>query len=64
MLFNGYRREGHQFDITVYNKLLFGWVAMVSFFNYIIIIIAKTALIGCFVGFDINIVLCAKMVFW
>ena len=30
VMFNGYRREGHQFNITVYNKLLFGWVEMVS----------------------------------
>ena len=30
VLFNGYRREGHQFDVNVYNKLLFGWAAIVS----------------------------------
>ena len=29
-VFNYYRREGHQFDAQVYNKLLFGWGQKVS----------------------------------
>ena len=33
VLFNGYRREGHQFDINAYNKLLFGWVLQVSIYT-------------------------------
>ena len=28
-LFNIYRREGHQFDVEVYNQLLFGWAEQV-----------------------------------
>lgn len=28
-LFNIYRREGHQFDVEVYNQLLFAWAEQV-----------------------------------
>ena len=37
VMFNGYRREGHQFNINVYNKLLFGWVEMVSNMVYVLL---------------------------
>ena len=29
-LFNFYRREGHQFDVEVYNRMLFGWAEKVG----------------------------------
>ena len=29
-IFNNYRRDGHQFDVKVYNSILEGWAAQVS----------------------------------